>query len=69
MTQGCKVLAGDCKNSIFATSGNKIIVAGGLDGYIVADTGNALLGYPIADEQKIRQLVNEVKERFGEEFI
>lgn len=69
VTQGCKVLAGDCRNSIFATGGDKIIVAGGLDGYIVADTENALLVYPISDEQKIRQLVNEVKDRFGDKFI
>jgi len=49
--------------------GDKIIVASGLKDYIVADNGNALLIYPVADEQKIRQIVNDVKSRFGEEFV
>ncbi len=69
VTQNCKVLASDCSGSMFAVSGDKIIVAAGLKDYIVADNGNALLIYPIADEQKIRQIVNEVKSRFGEEYV
>ena len=69
VTQGCKVLTNDCSGTIFAAAGDKIIVAAGLKDYIVADTDNALLVYPIAEEQKIRQMVNEVKERFGDEFV
>lgn len=69
VTQNCKVLSHDCENCIFAVSGDKIIVAEGLKGYIVAENDNALLIYPIADEQKIRHIVNEVKDRFGEKFI
>ena len=69
VTQNCKVLAHDCRDSMFAVSGDKIIVASGLKGYIVADNGNALLIYPIAEEQRIRQIVNDVKSRFGEEYV
>lgn len=69
VTQNCKVLAGGCTGTMFAVTGDKIIVAAGLKDYIVADNGNALLIYPIADEQKIRQIVKEVKTRFGEEYI
>lgn len=69
VTQNCKVLATDCRRTIFATEGDKIIVAAGLNDYIIADTGKALLVYPIADEQKIRTVVNEVKDRFGEEYV
>lgn len=69
VTQNCKALANDCSGSIFAVNGDKIIVAAGLKDYIVADNGNALLIYPLADEQKIRQVVNEVKSRFGEKFV
>lgn len=69
VTQNCKVLATDCKRTIFSTQGDKIIVAAGLNDYIVADTGKALLVYPIADEQKIRMVVNEVKDRFGESYV
>lgn len=69
VTQNCKVLASDCTGSMFAVNGDKIIVAAGLKDYIVADNGNALLIYPIADEQKIRLIVNEVKARFGEDYV
>ena len=69
VTQNCKILATGCSGSMFAVTGNKIVVADGLKDYIVADNGNALLIYPIKDEPKIRNIVNEVKDRFGEDFI
>ncbi len=69
VTQNCKVLAHNCKDSIFAVNGDKIVVASGLEGYIVADNGNALLIYPIGEEQRIRQVVNDVKGRFGDEYV
>ncbi len=70
VTQNCRLIQQDCTNSVFAISDrNKIVVAKGLKDYIVADTGNALLIYPVADEQKIRQIVNDVKDRFGEDFV
>lgn len=68
-TQNCKVLLHGCHNSMFAAADDKLIVAVGLDNYIVADNGNALLICPAADEQKIRQLVNEVKSRYGERYV
>lgn len=69
VTQNCKVLASDCEGTLFAADADKIIVAAGLKDYIVADRGNALLIYPLADEQKIRQVVNDVTARFGEEYV
>ena len=44
-------------------------MAAGLKDYVVADAGNALLIYPIAEEQRIRSVVNDVKDLFGEEYI
>ena len=69
VTQNCKAILSDCQGSIFAAEGDKIIVASGLKDYIVADTGKALLIYPLKEEQKIRNIVNDVKTRFGEDFI
>lgn len=69
VTQKSMVLANDCEGSVFAGETGKIIVAAGLKDYIVADTEKALLIYPIAEEQKIRQVMNEVKDRFGEEYV
>ena len=69
VTQNCRILASDCKNTIFAVKGDKIIVADGLKDYIVADNDNALLIYPIGKEQDIKHIANDVKERFGEDFV
>lgn len=69
VTQNCKLLAEDCHNSVFAVSGDKIIVACGLDNYIVAENEDALLIYPLAKEQEIRRVVNDVRARFGEKYV
>ena len=69
VTQNCKVLTTDCSDCMFAVEGEKIVVAAGLKDYIVADNGNALLIYPLKDEQHIRNIVNEVKDRFGDKFV
>ena len=69
VTQNCRAILSDCSGSIFAAESDKIIVAGGLKDYIVADTEKALLIYPLSEEQKIRNIVNDVKTRFGEDFV
>ena len=69
VTQNSKVITKDCNGSIFAAEGDKIIVAAGLKDYIVADTDKALLIYPMNEEQKIRNIVNDVKNRFGSDFV
>lgn len=67
--QNCRLLSTDCHGTIFAVKGEKIIVADGLEDYIVADSDNVLLIYPIDKEQNLRHIVNEVKDRFGERFV
>lgn len=69
VTQNCRLLASDCQNSLFAVKGEKIIVADGLKDYIIVDSDKALLIYPIKKEQDLRHIVNEVKDRFGDDFI
>ena len=69
VTQGCKALVTDCQGSVIAAEGDKIVVVAGLKDYIVADTDKALLIYPKVDEQKIKNIVNEVQDRFGEEYV
>lgn len=69
VTQNCKVLANGCEGTLFAAATDKVIVASGLKDFIVADNGNALLIYPLADEQKIRQVVNDINNRFGENYV
>lgn len=69
VTQNTRVLSYDCSGCVFSASGDKVVVASGLKDYIVADTGNILLIYPIADEQHIRQVVNEIHGRFGDSYV
>ena len=69
VTQNCKVISKDCSGNIFSAEGDKIIVAAGLKNYIVADTPHALLLCPLDDEQQIKNIVNEVKNRFGSDYI
>ena len=69
VTQNCRIITRDCSGSVFAVSQDKIVVASGLHDYIVAENGNALLICPISEEQRVRQMVNDVKTRFGEEYV
>ena len=69
VTQNCRVLAHDCHDNIFATTSDKVIVANGLEGYIIADTPNALLICPLDKEQEIRSVVNEVRHLCGPDFV
>ena len=52
-----------------AVKGDKLVVASGLKGYIVADVDDALLIVPLEEEQKIKLYVNEVKSKFGDKFL
>ena len=69
VTQNCRLLASDCSGTLFAVKGEKLIVADGLKDYIVADSDKALLIYPKDKEQNLRHIVNDVRNRFGEEYI
>lgn len=69
VTQNCNILTLDSKNNVFAVKGDKVVAAVGLEGYIVADTPNALLICPMSEEQKIRQLVNDISNRYGDSFL
>ena len=69
VTQKCKALMFNSHNNIVAIKGDKLVVASGLEGYIVADVDDALLIVPMEEEQKIKQYVNEVKSKFGDKYL
>ena len=69
VTQNCKALMFNSHNNIVALKGDKLVVASGLEGYIVADVDDALLIVPLEEEQKIKQYVNDVKTKFGDKFL
>jgi len=69
VTQNCKALMFNSHNNIVAVKGDKLVVASGLEGYIVADVDDALLIVPMEEEQKIKLYVNEVKSKFGDKYL
>ena len=69
VTQNCRSLLFNSHNNIFAVKGDKLIVASGLNNYIVADVDDALLIVPLDEEQKIRNYVNEAKTMYGDKYI
>lgn len=70
VTQNARTLLYDSRGCIVSEEdGGKVIIVSGLKDYIVADTANALLICPVASEQKIRNIVNDIRECFGEDYV
>ncbi len=70
VTQNCHVIAYNSSGNIFAVSDhNKLVVVDGLEGYIVADAGDVLLICPKSEEQRIKQMVNDVKVAHGDKYL
>lgn len=69
VTQRCSVLSYESSGNIFAVGGDKLIVVDGLKDYIVADANDVLLICPKAKEQTIKQMVNDVKLKFGDKYL
>ncbi|CDN33107.1 Mannose-1-phosphate guanylyltransferase (GDP) [Mucinivorans hirudinis] len=59
----------NCKGNIVNLPQGKVAVVEGLDGYLVVDTDSSLLICKIENEQSIRNYVEDVKYRFGEEYL
>lgn len=69
VAQNCNVLAYNSTGNIFAVEGEKLIVVDSLKDYIIADAGDVLLICPKSEEQRIKQMVNDAKLKYGEKFL
>lgn len=69
VTQNCNVLTYNSTGNIFAVRDEKLVVVSGLHDYIVADSGDVLLVCPRSEEQKIKQIVNDVQLRFDDKYL
>lgn len=69
VTQNCAVLAYNSTGNIFAVKGDKLVVVDGLRDYIVADAGDVLLICPKSEEQRIKLMVNDAKEKYGDKYL
>lgn len=69
VTRNCNLLAYESNGNIFAMQNKKLVVASGLQDYIVADSGDVLLICPKSEEQRIKQIVNDVQSKFDDKFL
>ena len=69
VTQKCSVMTYNSRGNIFAVRDEKLVVVSGLENYIVADAGDVLLICPMKEEQDIKRMVNDVKERFDDKYL
>ena len=59
----------DASGNMVRTSKNKHVVIQGLDNFIVVEKEGVLLICPKKSEQEIKQIVSQVKEQFGDDFV
>ena len=68
-TVGAKAIFRDAQGNMIKTQDGKRVVLQGLNDYIVVEKEDVLLICPKKSEQDIKQIVADVKENFGENFI
>lgn len=61
-----QVLFKNSSNNIVRTDARKVVIIDGLEDYIVVDKPSVLMIFPKNKEQEIKQLLSEVKEKFGD---
>lgn len=66
---GNAVISQRNKGCVIHASNDKMLVVRGLSDYLIIDSDNCLLIIPKSEEQSIREVVDEVKEKFGERFL
>ena len=59
----------DTTNSLILADKNKLVVTQGLDGFLVADTGDVLLICRKDLESEFRSMIKDVRFKKGEKYI
>lgn len=55
-------------NNIVRTDKDKVVIIDGIENYIIVDKPSVLMIFPKSKEQEIKELLTEVKDKFGNEF-
>ena len=63
-----RTLAEDASGNMIRTKKDKIVVIDGLQDYIVVDKEEVLLIFPKSKEQDIKMTLQQVKDKFGEQY-
>lgn len=69
VVNGEHVFLFDSKESIINVPSKKIVVAQGLDGYILVEANDTLLICKKEDEQDIKRFVQNIKEKLGDQIV
>jgi mannose-1-phosphate guanylyltransferase len=64
-----KVIMYDSSNCMVNVPKDKLVILQGLHDFIVVESNNTLLICPLDEEQSVKQIVSDVKSRFGAEYI
>jgi mannose-1-phosphate guanylyltransferase len=63
------VVLHDCKGTLVHTTSGKLVVASGLEDFIVVCENDAVLIFPKEKEQEIKQLRNTLKEKGLDKYL
>ncbi len=66
---GKNVVLQECSDNMISVPENKLVVMQGINEYILVDTNDVLLICPKKDEQKIKQIVNDLKVNKNGKFV
>lgn len=58
----------DSNNNMILTNNEKLVVIEGLNDFIIVDKDEVLMIYPKENEQDIKKLLSEIKNKYGEKF-
>ncbi len=64
-----KVIMYDSSNCMINVPTNKLVILKGLHDFIVVESNNTLMICPRSEEQNVKQVVADVKGKFGAEYI
>ncbi|MGY3051984.1 mannose-1-phosphate guanylyltransferase [Pedobacter sp. UYEF25] len=64
-----QVIMFDSSNCMVNVPKDKLVILQGLHDYIVVENNNMLMVCPRAEEQKVKEIVAEVKSRYGSKFV
>ena len=64
-----RVILYDSSNCMVNVPGDKLVVLNGLHDFIVVESNNTLLICPRSEEQSVKQVVADVKAKFGTKYI
>ncbi|WP_439698993.1 mannose-1-phosphate guanylyltransferase [Mucilaginibacter sp. AW1-7] len=64
-----KVIMYDSSNCMVNVPGEKLVILKGLHDFIVVESNNTLMICPRDEEQNVKQIVSDVKSKFGAKYI